>query len=152
MGIVAFPWLLVSLFINLDDAGTNTFCKIDTREDANIHHSIACQYLSNCICTVVGEWHHGYFSLGYFSSSTHFDLVMRLAREVWRLCDLVFGHDRYSHAGNCVGLLSNTGLFLSTGDKYLFPPSTPLSPFRFLTTAPVAILPCLASKFRNRSF
>ena len=30
------------------------------------------------------------------------------------------GHDRYSHAGNCSGLLSNTGFFLSTGNKYLF--------------------------------
>ena len=29
-------------------------------------------------------------------------------------------HDRYSHAGNCIGLPSNTDLFLSTGNKYLF--------------------------------
>ena len=27
---------------------------------------------------------------------------------------LVFAHDRCSHAGNCSGLLSNSGLFLST--------------------------------------
>ena len=45
----------------------------------------------------------------------------------------------------------NTGLFLSTGNNYL-PLSTPLQPFRLLTTAPVSIFPCLASKFRNRSF
>ena len=42
--------------------------------------------------------------------------------------------------------------FLSTDNKYLFSPSTPLNPFRFLTTAPVSIFPCLASKFRNRNF
>ena len=29
-------------------------------------------------------------------------------------------HDCYSHAGNCTGLLANTGLFLSTGSRYLF--------------------------------
>ena len=29
-------------------------------------------------------------------------------------------HDRYSHAGDCTGLPSNTVLFLSTGNKYLF--------------------------------
>ena len=32
-----------------------------------------------------------------------------------------------------------------------FPPSTPLNPLRFFTTALVSTLPCLASKFRNRS-
>ena len=75
-----------------------------------------------------------------------------MAQRVWRLSVSVFVHDGYSHAGNCIGLLSNTGLFLSTGNKYLLFPSTPLSPFRFLTTTPVSIFPCLASKFRNRSF
>ena len=86
-------------------------CKIDTREGANIHKAIACKYLSNNIYTVVEEWIHGYFCLGCFSSSTHFDLVRRVARAVWRHCVLVFGHDRYSHTGNCIGLLSNTVLF-----------------------------------------
>ena len=110
-------------------AGTNTyprlcspflFCKIDIREDANIHKAIACKYLSNNVCTVVEEWQHGFFCLGCFFSSTHFDLVTRMAQKVWRHRGLVFVHDRYSHAGNCIGLLSNTGLFLSTGNKYLF--------------------------------
>ena len=32
------------------------------------------------------------------------------------------------------------------------PPSTPHNPIRFLITAPVPILPCLASEFRNWSF
>ena len=58
------------------DAGTNTypwlcsqflFCQIDTREDANIDKANACEYLSNSICTVVKEWHHGYFCFGDFS-------------------------------------------------------------------------------------
>ena len=61
-----------------------------------------------------------YFCRGYFFSSTHFDLVRRMARKVWWHCVLVFGHDRYSHAGNCTGLLSITGLLLSTGNRYLF--------------------------------
>ena len=73
-------------------------CRIDTREDANIHSAIARKYLSNCICTVVEERHHGYFCLGYFFSSTHFDLVTSRARKVWRLCVLVFAHDRYAAA------------------------------------------------------
>ena len=38
----------------------------------------------------------------------------------WRQCVLVFAHDRYSHDGSCTGLLSNTGLILSTGNKHLF--------------------------------
>ena len=59
-----------------------------------------------------------------------------MAQKVWRLWVLVFGHDRYSHAGNCIGLLSNTGLFLSTGNKYLLNLQRQLIPFRSLTTAP----------------
>ena len=51
------------------------------------------------------------FCLGYFSSSTHFVLVTKMAQKVWRHCDLVYVHDRYSHAGNCFGLLANIGLF-----------------------------------------
>ena len=97
------------------------FYIIGTQAGANIHKAFACRYLSKNICTVVEEWwHHSYFCLGYFSSSTHFDLVRRMARKVWRQCVLVFAHDRYSHAGNCIGLLSNTGQFHSTGNKYPF--------------------------------
>ena len=130
VGIVAFLWLFVWLFINLVMREQTLaypllcnpflFCQIDTREDANLHKVIACKYLSNNIGRVVEEWHHGYFCLGYFFSPTHFDLVTRMAQKVWRHCVLFFAHDRYSHAGNCIGLLSNTGLFLSTGNKYLF--------------------------------
>ena len=126
--------------------------RIGTRADANIHKTFVCKYLSNIICTVVEEWTHGYFCLGYFSSSTHFYLMKKLARKVWRQCVLVFvdktqkvwrlwvlvfAHDLVSHAGNWNGLLANTGLFLSTGNRYPFPLSTPLNPFRFLATAPV---------------
>ena len=95
-------------------------CRIDTRLDANIRKAIACKYFSNNICTVVEEWNHDYFCLGYLSSPTHFDLVIRLARKAWRQCVLVLAHDRYSHARNCIGLLSNTGFFLSIGKRYLF--------------------------------
>ena len=43
------------------------FYRIDT-VDANVHKAIACKYPSNSICTVVEEWHHGSFCLGYFFS------------------------------------------------------------------------------------
>ena len=42
-----------------------------------------------------------------------------LARKVWRQCVLVFAHDLGFRGGNCIGLLANPGLFLSTGKKYL---------------------------------
>ena len=124
------------------------FCRICTRADANIHKAFVCKYSSNNIYTVVGEWHHGYLCLGYFSSPTQFDLVTRMAQKGWRQCDLVFVHDRHSHTGNCIAY-ANTGLFLSTGNKYLF---LLQQSFRLFITAPDEILPCLASKFRNRSF
>ena len=63
---------------------------------------------------------NGNFCLGHFSSSTHSDLVKRMAREVWRHHGLVFGTIVILNTGNCIGLLSNTGLFLSTGNRYLF--------------------------------
>ena len=54
--------------------------------------------------------------LRHTSTSWHWGL-----RKVWRHCGSGFlAHDRYSHAGNCIGLPSNTGLFLSTGNRYLF--------------------------------
>ena len=56
-----------------------------------------------------------------------------MAREVWRQCVLVFAHGLGSRGGKCNGLLANTCLFLSTGNKYLFPPSTPMIPLRFST-------------------
>ena len=120
VGMVALFWFFCLVVRQPYDAGKYTyprhcnpfqFCRIDIREDANIHKAIACKYFSYNICTVVEEWRHGYFCLGYFSSSTHFDLVKRMARKVWRHCGLVFGHDRHSHAGNCNGLLANPGLF-----------------------------------------
>ena len=43
-----------------------------------------------------------------------------MAQKAWRQCVLVFVHDLGSRDGNCIGLLANTGLFLSTGKKYLF--------------------------------
>ena len=129
VGIVAFLWLFCFV-VRQHDAETSTYprlcspfllCKIDTREGANIHKAIACKYLSNNICTVVGERYQDYFCLGYFLSPTHFDLVSLMAQKVWRHSGSVFVvHARYSHARNCIGLLSNTGLFLSTGNKYLF--------------------------------
>ena len=143
-----------------NDAGTNTYtrlcspillCKIDTWEDANTHKAIACKHLSNNICTVVEEWHHVTFCLGYFFSSTHFDLVSLMAQKVWRHCGLLLC--------TIVTLMPETALVSFRTLAFFFPlatstfsSSTPISPIRFLTTAPVPILPCLASKFRNRSF
>ena len=105
------------------------FYGIGTRVDANIYKTFACRYLSNNICTVVEEWTHGYFCLGYFPSSTQFDLVMRLAQKAWRQCALVFVHDLGFRDGNCIGLLANTGLFLSTGNRHLFLPQRRLIRF-----------------------
>ena len=102
------------------DAGTNAHPRLCIPFHANIHKAITCKYLSKNICTVVKEWIHGYLCLGYFSSSTHIALVTLMAQKVWRLWVLVFVYDRHSHARNCIGLLSNTGLFLSTGSKYRF--------------------------------
>ena len=62
---------------------------------------------------------NGYFCLGYFSSSAHFDVVIRLAQKVWRQCVQVFAHDLGLRGGNCIGLLANTALFLSTGNQIL---------------------------------
>ena len=73
------------------------------------------------ICTFVGERHHGYFCLGYFFSSTHFDLVIRLAQKArggsafWFLGTIVTLLPE-----TALVLLSNTGLLLSTGNKYIF--------------------------------
>ena len=41
------------------------------------------------------------FGLGYFSSATHFDLVIRLAQKAWRQCVLSFAYDLGSRDGNC---------------------------------------------------
>ena len=54
----------------------NCFMKIGTGADASAHNAISCKYLCNNICTVVGEWHHGYFCLGYF-----FDTLRRCEKD-----------------------------------------------------------------------
>ena len=149
VGIVEFLWLFVWLFINLmmreqtlisGFASRFCFVKLTLGRMPIFHKAIACRCPSNKICTVVGEWHHGCLRLGYFFSSTHFDLVTRMARKVWRHCGLVFGHDRYSHAGNCIGLPSNTALFsfhwynrhLFLFQHHIIPcDSSPLHLFRF---------------------
>ena len=95
-------------------------CKIGTWANANLHKAFACKYPSDNIYTIFEEWTHGYCCLGYFSSSTHFYLVKGLAPKVWRLCVLVLAHDLGYRGGNCNGHLANTGLFLSTGNIYLF--------------------------------
>ena len=53
-------------------------------------------------------------------SRHHLYLVSLMAQRVERLPVPVLVHDHHSHAGNCTGLPSNTGLFLSTGKIYLF--------------------------------
>ena len=128
VGIVAFLWLLVRLFINLMmreqtlitgfaarfffvEFAFGRMPKFTRRSRASTFQIISARLSENG---------HGYFCLGYFSSSTHVYLVRRMAQKVWRFSVSVFGHDRLSHAGNCIGLLSNTGLFLSTGNRYLF--------------------------------
>ena len=102
--IVALCRLFVRLFVNL----------------VVPHKAIACNCLSNSIYTVVEEWYQDHFCPWYFFSSTHFDLVIRLAQKVWRQCVLVFAHDLGLRGGNCNGLFANTGFLLSTDNKYLF--------------------------------
>ena len=64
-----------------------------------------------------------------------------------------FVHDHHSHAGNCTGLPSNTGLFLSTGISYLFLFQRKLSPFN---SWPLLLFRFSrvwrGNKFRNRRF
>ena len=105
----------------------------------------------NKICTVVEQWIHGYFCLGCLSSPTHFYLVTRLAHKMWRQCVLVCGHDRYSHARNCICLFSDTGLFWFPLVTNTFSTFNANDSFRLFTTAPDSILPLLASKIRNRN-
>ena len=45
------------------------------------------------------------------------------------VCSGFFAHDPGLRGGNCIGLLSNTGLFLSTGNRYLFLLQRHLIPF-----------------------
>ena len=129
VGMVAlfrlFVWLYVKLMMReeiliLDY--TSRFCFVEfIFGEINTHKTISCKYLSKNICTDVEEWHHGYFCLGYFVSSTHFDLVTLTTQKEWRLSMSTFEYDRYSHSENCIGLSSNSGLFFSSTDnKYLF--------------------------------
>ena len=119
-----FIWLFFNLLMReqtLVSSLTTRFIfnRIGTRADANIHKAISCKYISNSICTVVEESYQSDFCLWRFFSSTHFEIVSLMAQKVWRLWVQVFAHDRYSHAENCTGLPSNTGLFLSTDNRYL---------------------------------
>ena len=117
--------------------------RIDIREDVSAHGAIWCKCRSR-----TSEW---LLPLTFrFLDSLLLCVLKSVAQKVVRLSVLAL-HDRYSHAGNYIGLLSNTALFLSAGCKIPLPLSTPLNPLWLLATAPVSSLPCLASKFRNRS-
>ena len=96
------------------------FCRIDIREDANTHKVIWCKYLPKSIYTAV-DWPSQTGSASGVSFSRHFDPVFLefVAQRVVRLSVSV-SHDCHFHAGNCIGLPSNTGLFLSAGNKQLF--------------------------------
>ena len=89
--------------------------------------------LQNNIYTVLEEWTHGYFCLGYFSSSTHFYLVKGLARKVRRQCVLVFAHDRFSWRKLQRSPCETPCLVLSTGSRYLFLLQRRLIPFDSLS-------------------
>ena len=145
--MVAFLSLFCLLAHQLYDAGTNTyprlctpflFCKIDTgtmptstRRSRASALQIIWTLSENCPMVT--------FASDTFFSSTHFDLVSLMARKVRRHCVLVFVQHFGYRDGNCIGLLANTGLFLSTGNRYLFLLQSRLIPSRCLTTAPVSI-------------
>ena len=125
--------------------------RIDIREDANSHKVIYCKYLSRSFCAAVG-W-TSQTGLCFWSSffSTHFYLLVSVAQKMEQLWVPVL-HDHDSRVGNCIGLLSNTDLLLSTDSKFLFLFQCPFYLLQLVTTAPVSIFSFLASKFRNRSF
>ena len=108
-------------------------CEVSSRSISFSNKSICLTYTvaSSLVCTsplaVIGlldvlmvsnlaeirssEWTDGNFCLEDFSPSTHVDLVLRLARKVWRQCVLVSARDLGFRCGNCNGLLANTDLF-----------------------------------------
>ena len=93
-----------------------------------MHFYLSYKYLSRSICAVE-ESCQGYSRLWHFFLSTRFCLVSLMAQKMWRLSVSVFVHDRYSHAGNCTGLPSKTGLFLFTDNIFLFLLQRHLTPF-----------------------
>ena len=150
--LLLFIWLFIYFVMRKQTRVSWLTTFFFTKLALGIHKAFACWYASNNNHTDVKEWTHDYSCLEYFSSSTHFHLVKGLARNLWRLCVLIFAHGLGYRGGNCHDLLANTGLFFPLVTDFLSPPSTPIIPFRLFTTAPDSIFPCLASKFRNRSF
>ena len=61
--------------------------------------------------------------------------------------NFVIPHGKSCNRSLCTSSRPSFPLFLFHWQQVLFPLSTPLIPFRFLITAPVSILPCLASNF-----
>ena len=98
--------------------------------------------------TVVEEWHHGYYYLGYFFSSTHFDLVSLMAQNVWR-------HSSVWFLCMIVTLMPETALiffrtlafFFATGNRYLFLLKRHLTPYD-----PWSLLPFQFSRVWRQSF
>ena len=82
-----------------------SFKRTDIREDANTRKAIWCKYLSRSIYTAVDRIYQTGFCLWHFFFSTHFYLVFLkiVAHKVVRLSVSAL-HDRYSHAGNYIGL------------------------------------------------
>ena len=118
----------------------------DIREDANTHNAILCKYLSRIVCTAV-DWSSQTDTCLWSSFySMHFYLLVLVAQRVERFLVSVL-HVHYRRAGNCIRLLSNTALLLSTDSKLFFALSIPLNPLRLVITAPVSILSLLASDF-----
>ena len=116
---------------------TSRFCfvKLTLGMPIFTRRSIPCKYSSKNICTVVDEWHHGYFSLGYF---LFFDTLRPRDKDgsegVAAVCSGFWARS----------LLSCRKLHWSPFEQWPFsfhwnqvpfPVSTPLIPFRFLTTS-----------------
>ena len=116
VGMVAFLWLFVWLFINLMMRDQTLISGFATRfclgkltlGRVPIFTRLSRAGTSQIISARLSE------------NGTMVDLARRMAQKVWRHCGLVFVHDHYSHAGTCISLLANTGRFLSTGNRYLF--------------------------------
>ena len=88
----------------------------------------SCADTSQTICTVVEKWTHDYSCLRYFFFDTLQPRDTVGSEGVAPACSN-FSHDLGLRGGNCNGLLANTGLFLSTGNRYLFFLRRQLIPF-----------------------
>ena len=115
-------------------AETKNYPALQTVSCCGNWHSGGCQYSQSDRNKCLSKWYlDGCRRMApklTFASDTPFPRHTSTSWQGWlKKCGgigLVFVHDRYSHARNCIGPLSNTGLFSFHCFLVSFPPSTPL--------------------------